>query len=480
MAGPAPLAARRDPAAPHVIIVGLALAAGLAWTATLLAGDAALPVVHPMLAMLAVSGIAAAALWDRRRGGAPFEIGAVYVAVVAVYTLYPLLAFLVNGLRISPTGEGRLAQHQPGAAELGLIGWYHVVHAAAFVVVYLVARGRGAGRALPRLSVSRPTLITALVLYVTIQGTLYAVTIAYDLTASTYAETYLLSRRLPLFLAQATNHLSGIQFVLQLVLLAALFADYRRYRFLIAGWLVVQAASTVIRLGTRTELVLLVLAAVLMYHHAVRPIGLVPVAGAGALGLVVFNAIGHLRAGGWSAADAGGVHPVFGYSSEFEVIFGNAWDLRRLRLAGEIGELPATFHIADLVSIVPQQLSPFTKVDPSTWYVTTFYPDYAARGGAFVFGTIAQSVLGGGWLDLVARGAALGLMLALVHRRWRRRPAGPWAFVFYIWATVLVYQSYRNMTFSLLNHFVFRFVPAWVAVIVLGAMWTRTPRHDRG
>ena len=455
-------------------LIGSAVVCGIGWVLWL-ASDAAWPIVLPMLAMLAVAGVAIVALWDRQTGAPPvLEIGAVYVAVVSLYMLYPLLGFLVNGLRYTPLNDNRLFAAQPSPVEIGGLAWYYVAHLASFVAVYVLVRGPQTGVVVRALHVSRRTLLAVVFLYVTVVAFFFFLGLSFDLTARTYAESYLVAKRLPLMLAQLSNHLSGIQFTLELVLLAALFANYRRYRLLIAGWLVVLGVSTFVQLGSRSGLILLLLAAALMYHGTVRPLPLGMVAVAGVATLAVFVVLGYLRSGFRQSPDAVGGYLIFG-AGEFENILANAYDLKRLQAIGAVGDLPLAFHLADLL-VIPQQLLPFAKVEPATWYVSTLYPEYAAAGGGYVFGTIAQAILGGGWIDVMARGAVLGLLLGLVHRYCMRRPSSLWAFVFYVWATVLVYNSFRNTTFFLLLLFLYRFLPVMLAVKVLSALWAKLPR----
>jgi hypothetical protein len=460
-------------------LMGSAVVCGVGSVLLVLTSEASLPIILPLLAALGVVGTATVALWDRRGGGLPvFEIGMVYVVVVSLYTVYPFLGFVVNGLRYSPMNDGRLYVAQPRPEELGLIAWYYVAYLACFVAAYVLVRGRASDLGVLSLPVDRPTVFAVIFLYVAVAAFFFFLGLLYNLRAESYAESYLVSRRLPLILAQLANHLAGIRFTLELVLLAAMFANYRRWWPVIAGWLIVQIALAFVHLEGRTAVMLLLLAAAVMYHRIVRPIPLKMAAVASLAGLALFVGLGQLRQGSGYAGGAAGGNPVFGRSSEFEVILANAYDLQRLQERGAVGDLPMAFHFADLL-VIPQQLLAFDKVEPATWYVSTFYPEYAATGGAYAFGTIAQSVLGGGWLDVMARGAVLGVLLGLVHRCWARRPSRLWGFVFYVWATVLVYHSFRNTTFSLLGLFLFRFLPAMLAVKVLVELWGKIPRGPR-
>ncbi len=480
-AGTARAASERRAGAP----IAAAIEPGvLGWLATafgglLLVGAVAteqnLPVVLPMVTATGVAGVFCWSMWRRERGGFPyFEIGLVYVAIVWLYSVFPLVGFLANGLRYTPFNDGRLFAARPTPAEVGWIGWYHVAHLASFVVSYLLWRGRVRPRepVLPR--PDRATVLAAVFAYLMIGTYFLLLGWYFDLSAKTYMETYLVSRRLPLELAQLANHLGGAKFPLELVILAALFAGYRRRRLLIAAWIAVMVAATFIQLGSRTELVLLMAAGAMMYHHAVRSLRFWHVATFGVSGLSLFLLLGFLRAGGLSTL-TGDVNPIFGYGTEFENNFANAYDLSRLKAGGAVRDLPLAFYLADLLALVPQQLLPVTKISPGVWYVSTFYPAYAAAGGGLAFGTIAEAIVGAGWVETMGRGAALGLLIGQVHRWYARRRPTFWGFVFYAWATMLVYQSFRGTTFLVVLLFVYRFVPVVIAVKLVASVLRSVP-----
>jgi len=172
---------RQERGASHVGLVGFALICGLGWAAVLVTNDAALPIILPMLAMLAVVGLTVIFLWDRRAGTPSlFEIGAVYVAVVALYTVYPLLGFLVNGLSYTRFNDARMFAAQPAPEEIGIVAWYHVAHAASFLMGYVLVRGRRSGEGVRRLHVARPTILTVVLLYVAIAAFFFFLRLSFD------------------------------------------------------------------------------------------------------------------------------------------------------------------------------------------------------------------------------------------------------------------------------------------------------------
>lgn len=459
-----------------------ALGAGIL-VALLTVDSGTAPVVAPLTATLASALLFILLLARRRRGDLVwFEIGLVYVGVVTLFAVYPLVGFLLLGQTYTPFNDSRLQQISPDAALMGRIGWLYVAHLMAFVVCYLAGRGR-----LP-LDVPRPRLpsvsvgAAALVFYLAISGFSIVLGWFYDTSAESYIESYLVSRRLPLFVAQVLGHLNGAQYPLSIALLALLFSRYPRSRSILIAWVVVTGALTAMRLGNRTEFVLFAFAVAVTYHCLVRRIS-VRLTSLGAIaGLAGFIAFGIIRSGIVGAGGQPWYASPFSTSSEFEVLFANAVHLDRTLASGIDLRLPAAFYLGDLTALVPQQFAPYTKFDPAAWYVNTFFPEYAAAGGGLAFGLIAESVLTGGWISAMGRGAILGLLFAAVHRLYVRHAARFWMFVFYVWLTTLSYQAFRASTLYLLVPFVYRFLVAMILVKITAALLDlaiRAPRSIR-
>ena len=438
-----------------------------------------LAVVAPLTATLACSLLLILLLARRRRGDVVwFEIGLVYAGVVTIYAVYPLAGFLALGQRYTTYSDLRLQQIAPDAAVVGRIGWLYVTHLLAFVVCYVGVRGRLPLRVArpvsPRVSVG----IAALAFYLAIFGFSIVIGWFYDTSAATYLESYLVARRLPLLVAQVAGHLNGAQYPLAIALLVLLFSRYPRSRPILIVWIVGTAAVTALRLGNRTEFALFAFALAISYHTLVRRIS-VRVMTVGALcGLAGFVAFGIVRAGAAGVSGQPWYAVPFAMSSEFEVLFANALHLHQVLTSGVDLRLPEFFYVGDLTALVPQQIAPFTKFDPSAWYVNTFFPLYAAAGGGLAFGLVAESLLTGGWVSAAGRGAVLGLLFAAVHRLYMRRGDRFWVFVFYVWLTTLSYQAFRASTLYLLVPFVYRFLLVMAAVKVTAAMLDLASRNS--
>lgn len=449
--------------------------------AILTADENTIFVVGPLIVTLVCALLFVQLLTRRRRGDLLwFEIGLIYVGVVTIYTVYPLVGYLVLEQRYTPLNDLRLQFARPDAATVGRTGWLYVAHLAAFVVCYLGLRGR-LPITVPRPSTPRISVgVAAVAFYLAIQAFTIVLGWFYDTSADSYIESYLIARRLPLFVAQIAGHLQGALYPLVIVILVLLFSRYPQSRPILIAWVAATAAVTALRLGNRTELVLFVFAIAVTYHSLVRRISVRVVSMAAVAGLVGFVAFGLVRAGIAGALDQPWYVIPFASSSEFEVLFGNAVHLDRVIATGVDLQLPAYFYLGDLLAVLPQQLAPYTKFDPATWYVTTFFPEYAAAGGGLAFGVIAESLLTGGLISAAARGAFLGLLFAGIHRLYVRHPRQLWIFVFYVWMTTLSYQAFRASTLYLLVPFVYRFLVVMFAVRIAAALLdfaARVPRR---
>jgi hypothetical protein len=435
------------------------------------------PVIVPLAVQLAAVGIVVGVLWHRRRGLVPwFEIGVVYATIVAFYGTYPLIKFLVVGEAYRDfVLDGRWSALDPTTAEVAYAGWIYTLHLIAFAATYLIVRGRLPVVMRQLRGPSTPAFIAVVVLYVVIQGFWFFLGLFYDTSAGSYAETYLVSQRLPLVLAQLLNHLSGAKYPLSLIVLVGLFDRYPASRRVIIAWIVLIGALTLIRFGSRTEFALLLMAAGMTYHTVVRPISPQMIAAGVAAGLLAFLVYGVVR--GVSPGAALSLNP-FIYATEFDILFGNVIHLARVA-AESSTQVPTALYFIDLAALIPQQLAPFQKVEAAAWYASTFYPEYWARGGGFAFGTMAEAVLTGGLVSAAARGALLGFLFAKLHRFYVRRADRYWVFVFYLWVTTLSYLAFRGTTLVLLVLFVFRFLPVMIAVKLIGGGLERTVRQTR-
>jgi hypothetical protein len=260
---------------------------------------------------------------------------------------------------------------------------------------------------------------------------------------------------LPRLIQQAVSYGEGILLVSKICLLVLLLRRWasKRWRVVLVGWLAFEVVSAVMRLGFRRDAAMLVIAAVLLYHHLVKPLKTWQAVAGGAgllLGLLAFGL----------ARDLGGETFAWTAANEFQILFGNACDMLA---RGAHLEIPPQLYFNELLMLIPsrwQALLPFPVLDPADWYIDL----WGARGMGvgLMFGVVAQAIIGGDWVELVARGTALGLCFAGIHRWCSRRAHSLWIVVFYVYLCLWCYYTVRATTFVMTYFVVYRFFPAMI------------------
>ena len=419
---------------------------------------AALPIILPVIAVIVAEVIFLRTL--RRRSGhiEVFEIGVFFSLIVLLYTVFPVISLFANRFDYSLLGDSRLFGAQPSPVEIAPVYWLYFLFLASFAVGYCVRRGGGRLRDLLRPTPGPRTFWILLGCYLMIRLYFVFLRIHYNLLeAESYGENYLLYKDLPLYFQQLANHLGGMGLTLQLVLMAFLVLNYKKYKFSILVWVTLEFLSLALfGVGARTGLFVLILAFLTTYHLAVRPLTKRFLAFVCVSAVFLFLGLGIVRALEDSSGEEG--VNLLSSSNEFDAILANAYDLRELKAEGKTDEIFPQLYFADLLNLIPQQVSPFRKLDLSAWYVESFYPSLEKKGGGLAFGVISESVVGLGWFDAVWRGALIGWIFAWIFRFLLRGPTSFWKYCFYLWATSLCYQVFRGGTFLLVPRFVYQFL----------------------
>lgn len=275
--------------------------------------------------------------------------------------------------------------------------------------------------------------------------------------ATSYIDSYTVLRNLPLILQQIIATTERLQFTFFLALMVFTIAGSpKRHRV----WLVIVAAILVqstLAGGSRSGAVLCAMSYLLCYttlvHQITRKTWVVITLG----GIVAFLIAGQIRGGVSESASIAGLQ-----SGEFTSVFINALDIMQRKAA--LGDFNIPLYTLDLARVIPQQILWFDKLDPSVWYVSTFYPDFARAGGGLAFGAIAESFVGFGPMEALLRGALLGLVAGFVVNRLLRRNTTPMKLVTYIWLFAMSYQSIRDTTFTLFARYLFQVLPVAIYV----------------
>jgi hypothetical protein len=426
------------------------------------------PVLSALIFILAAEWIFIRSLMRRDGTIHIFELGVMYSIVVLTYCMFPGIEFLLGGLSFSVLGEFRLFQADPSPEQLAPIFWYYAVYLACFVLAYTRFRGTETSDQRPIFGLNRRWFWIFVVGYASTYLFFAVLSVFWNLkTPETYGETYLVYGSLPPVLQGIANHMIGVAVLFQLLLMAFLVLNYRKYRRYIYFWLLLEFGSIALfGVGSRTGLMVLLLSLLITYDRYVKRLSMKTVGSVGLILLILFVGLGIVRALG-SAADAPG-SSVFVSGNEFDNLFANAYDLKELKAAGETNEISPQFYFADFMRMLPDGLVPRLQIDPSQWYVQNFYPAYADRGGGFAFGAISECVVGLGWIDVIWRGLLVGWVFGFIHRCFVTGRNSFWNYAFYLWVTVFCYQTFRVTTFNLVPRALFILFALWCGRVVMG------------
>ena len=404
----------------------LTFALGIAW---FVYPRAPWSVLMPAVATLVVFAVFFERLHRRVGSGAFGEIGLVYVCFIVAYTLLPALTFATVDLEVAQGWVwDNLSLLLPETAELGTHLWRHVLFLAGVCVGYLAFRGADST---PELQPLRPQNDHLAVAYlaVAIVLAIASVTLA-SAPVLSYHDHYIRFDHLSWGALRLMYVLLILKTSGYFLLLTLFFRNYQKYRVVILPTIIAIAAyETTYSLGARIETLAIVLGAVCLYHHNVRPIsiqrGIAVFLGIAALFTVVevVRAMEFDIAAAREAAASEGAGP----ASEFGAVFFTSFHLYGERARGTLPERDWLMFFSDLLAFVP--FIERTEWSPQYWYARHYYPDVVVPPQTN--GPIADSALWGGEWDLLLRGVFSGAVYAWLMRWFMRHRHRWWAMVVY-------------------------------------------------
>ena len=424
-------------------------------------------------AVLAIANIAVwflVILWNRDTAPPIFEVGTICVGFTALYSIYPLFAFLMAGGIWTPLSDSRLQQWTPDMHALGRFAWRYVAYLGAFAGMYLALRGRASATAISMRPLSRSGALVVVWLFLALTTYFAALLIVYGVSYDpSYQDVQLglvgVSQDLPYLLQQISHNLRGVLVILKICGVALLMHSWRSplSRTLLAIFLVAEVVATGFRMGARSDTVILLIAVALLYHRIVCPLStrIIAAAGVGLLCLALLYGFARDFARAGTAARSASY---WSAANEFQILMGTGYDLHMRNVTGALPPVPWQVHASDLLRLIPSQALPVAKVEPADWYLEQL--KLQGKDVGLMFGVTAQSVIGYDWIDLVARGALLGALFAVLHRLYVANATSFWASVLYLYVCLWSYYTFRASTFYFLYVILYRFLPTMIAVRV--------------
>jgi hypothetical protein len=418
----------------------------------------------PASVLIGIGALFITEVWSRERVFPLFEIGAWTVTSTTAYTTLPLIQHLVAGMEWTILSDNRLLQHMPSPHEFGSFAWNYVFYLLSFSMTYLALRANRSMMRKPIALFERGTLICAVALFVVFTIIPAAINVAYGIGVDFYGEDQLDNigriRAMPLILQQIRAQLLGARTFFEIIIVTWLCSNWRK-RFaprVVYLWLSLQIVTTLLVFGSRTELVVSLLVVVLAYHRLQEPLSGRFVAVVGVLllaGVISYGLARDYMRLGEVDINFDGISPLSA-SNEFMAVYATGYDVHVKAQAGGLPPLPLQAYFNEVLMLIPQQILPFQKLDPSEWYLEMLGAHDTGVG--FMWGVVSSAAVGFGVMELIVRGAVLGIVFGLFHR-WCARRSGDWRVVCaYMMMCLWAYYTYRATTFYFLVFLEYRFV----------------------
>jgi hypothetical protein len=406
----------------------------------------------------------------------PLDIGVFFAWVVFAYGAFPLVGIALAQWNFGTLYDDRLWAALPETSAVARVGLMYLMFLVGFAISYGVG-SKSAPKPIAHEQLARPTsrdVWIALTLLVLVNVTIQASRAALGIEAGEdYLATYLEYVGQPLLVRQLAGILASSEFAVTILVIVVVIARNPRWHGLVAVFVVAQIVAAFVVGHSRTEAAYGALAYVVARSIYDRRMRFSFILLAGGAGLLLFLIAGMLRQSRSASVDLSGLYLLQG--GEFMSVFVNSLDLADRLQDLDLAVLRLGIYAVDILRFIPRQIVGDLKLDPATFYVSTFYPEYAEAGGGLAFGAIAESTVGFGPIEALIRGALIGLAYALIRNACLGRKFSVLRAFVYTWFVVLSYQAIRDTTFSVFARFVFQVGPILVALWATGALQRRPP-----
>ncbi|MDP1537829.1 MAG: hypothetical protein Q8L95_11660 [Burkholderiales bacterium] len=408
----------------------------------------------------------------------PLDLGVVFAWVVFMYGGFPLLGIMLAGWGVGGLHDSRLGGELPGDAQVVRVGLMYFLFLAGFAVTYGFERARS--RVAQPIGCDRSTsrdVVVVVTFLVCIKAAMIVIRAVLDIApGEDYLATYIEFSGQPLIVQQLVGVLSASDLSAVILVVVVVIAKNPKLHGIVAAFIVMQIAATLLIGGSRSQAFACALAYVVARSMYDRRLRFSSIVAAGVAGLVLFLIAGALRQA--ESDEFSGLYLLQG--GEFLSVFYNSLDLAERLQDLDTTALRAGMYLVDLLRLVPRQIVGDLKLDPASFYVSTFYPDFSEAGGGLAFGAIAESTVGFGPAEALIRGALIGYLYARVRNYCLQQQLSVLRGFVYTWFVVLSYQAIRDTTFSVFPRFVFQVAPLLFAIWLTGTLRIRHTRSWSG
>jgi len=402
----------------------------------------------------------------------PIELGPIFIWITFLYAFLPVLGIWLASQGIGSLQDSRLGE-QPDPLLVQAVAQSYAAFMVAFALAYGTIRRPNLQKPVVYPAPSFCDLITVILFACVIKIVSAGVQAGFGSNdAGTYIGSYTALREQSIVVRQLGGVLGASDFAATVLLIFVAVAYKPKLWPYITAVLILQVGIAVMGGGSRTSGFLSAFAYMVarsFYDRRQSTRGLILY---GVIGVALFLFGGIVRSGQDLVE---GLHVLKGIQGgEFMSLFSTSLDLSARRADAELQAIKLGLYFVDLLRFIPQQIIGDIKIDPSTFYVMTYYPEYSDAGGGLGFGVIAESSIGFGWPEALVRGALLGSLYATISNLCLNRKLTVIRGFIYVWFVVMSYQSIRDTTFTTIPRFAIQVVPLLVLVKAASVL-----RHGR-
>lgn len=397
----------------------------------------------------------------------PLDLGLVLVSIGVLYAVMPLIGIQLADWGIGAVADDRFSNRLLDLDEVVTVGGMYLAFVAGIAWAYLRTLTGSAIQQPSAVQSSRTRdVVAAFTLLCAIKLTVLLARLVLGIqTSEDYLGSYLELADQPLIVRQLYGLLSASELPASILAIVIASAHSRRLRRWVGVIVVAQLLMAITGGGSRTLAFVCALAYIVAGSMFDPRLKFSSIVAASITALLLFLVGGALRHATISSEEVPSLYLFQG--GEFLTLFLNSLDLLDRLRDIDLGALRLGVYLVDLLRFVPQQIIGDLKLDPASFYVTTFYPDFAEAGGGLAFGAIAEATLGFGIAEAFVRGLLLGYLFARVRIACvQRRLSLIRAFV-YTWFVVMAYQSVRDTTLSVFPRFFFQVLPLLIVMRAL-------------
>ncbi len=394
------------------------------------------------------------------------DIGVLWVIVLSLYTILPILSWVIQGGVYISILTPRLLSLQPSTSMVIDLLTMSLFLLIGFLIIYYPFRKKAIE--VNNFSIGRiPIHIFKFCLMIFLFVKLITI-ILYKSTSIGSAETYIDQYRVileaPLVIRQLLKYLLSLHFFSFLVCLIFIFQNWKKYKWIFFLFLFV----TIINFdpkGGRAAIAIMIFASFVLWHILQKRISFKYSVILGISALFIFLAFGIFREinniGDYDLT--GEDNPGMG---EFDAIWTNAVELYTFKISDPNFQVPFTIRFSELWEFIPSQLLPFQKKSLSNWYVEEFYPEYKELGGGFAFGVLSQLAIGGGVIEGLIRGIIFGFLLGSLFL-WYRKNIDKWYVLpSYMSIYLYIFMSIRDTLFNQVSNIIQNMIPIMFLLIL--------------